>query len=132
MVIKYVLNSPIPRESLDKYELRISNTLKTCMTNGNMYDENRVVQIDFGDWQGTKVYIFPKATYQPLPFETFTTWVYYGSCSGCDTLLRLAETVDKKVKLTGYMSLCLHLLQHIRSIDIVDHNDLLKDTEDIE
>lgn len=44
---------------------------------------------------------------------------YYGSCSGCDTLLSISQydwglPTDEKVE--EYMTLCLHLVQRMKSL----------------
>lgn len=45
-----------------------------------------ITEIDNGDYQGTLLYLIPFDTYQPSASEYLMTFVYYGSCSGCDTL----------------------------------------------
>lgn len=54
----------------------------------NELDIGHITEIDNGHYQGTLIYIIPEETYQPGPEEYITTYVYYGSCSGCDTLQR--------------------------------------------
>lgn len=45
-----------------------------------------ITEIDNGDYQGTLLYLIPFDRYQPEASEYLMTFVYYGSCSGCDTL----------------------------------------------
>lgn len=76
-----------------------------------------IVEIDFGDYQGTLIYVFHEDTYQPDTEETFYTSVDYGSCSGCDTLQSITGWLDEpptEDQVKGYMDLCLHLLQHMK------------------
>ena len=47
---------------------------------------NYITKIDDGDYQGTFLFLIPEATYQPSAHEYLMTYIYYGSCSGCDTL----------------------------------------------
>lgn len=80
----------------------------------NRYDIHKLRVIDDGHYQGTQIFIIPEDTYQPNVDEYVYTYIYYGSCSGCDTLLSINEwdnglPNDKQVE--GYMMLCLHLLQ---------------------
>ena len=45
--------------------------------------------IDDGDYQGTQIFIIPLDVYQPDVNDYVITNTYYGSCSGCDTLLAI-------------------------------------------
>lgn len=75
-------------------------------------------EVDFGDYQGTLIYIFAYDTYQPSTDETFYTSVNYGSCSGCDTLLSINEyetdTKPSEKQVDKYMQLSLHLIQEMK------------------
>lgn len=78
---------------------------------------DKMTVIDDGDYQGTMLFIIPKCTYQPSKDDYITTYVSYGSCSGCDTLLGISGygtglPSDDQVK--DYMSLLLHLLQNFK------------------
>lgn len=78
------------------------------------YDTEDIHVIDDGDYQGTQIFLIHRNTYQPDICEYVYTHTYYGSCSGCDTLLSISgyggELPDKK-QIEDYMTLCLHLLQ---------------------
>ena len=81
------------------------------------FDLNKIHEIDDGDYQGTLMYLIPCETYQPSQWEYVITFVGYGSCSGCDTLLGINgyggdEPTSEQVK--EYMDLCLHILQHCK------------------
>lgn len=83
------------------------------------YDINRLHVIDDGDYQGTQLFIIPKDTYQPCPDDYIITTVSYGSCSGCDTLLSISlyeEGIPSEQQVKDYMTLCLHLLQRMKTI----------------
>lgn len=75
-----------------------------------------IIEIDNGGYQGTLVFVIPFDTYQPNECEYLMTYINYGSCSGCDTLLSLQceyryyENDDEKIK--GFMTLCKDILQN--------------------
>lgn len=52
---------------------------------------DRITMIDDGDYQGTLLFVIPFNTYQPGEGEYLMTYVGYGSCSGCDTLLSIVD-----------------------------------------
>ena len=60
------------------------------------FDLNKIHEIDDGDYQGTLMYLIPCETYQPSQWEYVITFVGYGSCSGCDTLLGISGYDDDK------------------------------------
>lgn len=81
-------------------------------------DLRNIIEIDNGDYQGTLLFIIPFDTYQPNEYEYLMTYINYGSCSGCDTLLSLQcdryyYGDDEKTKedylndkINGFMCLC--------------------------
>lgn len=52
---------------------------------------DHITMIDNGDYQGTLLFLIPFKTYQPSESEYLMTYVGYGSCSGCDTLLSIVD-----------------------------------------
>ena len=81
------------------------------------FDISKMTVIDDGDYQGTTIYIIPKDTYQPSINDYVITDNYYGSCSGCDTLLAISEYEDdlpNKEQVKEYMTIALHLVQKMR------------------
>lgn len=77
-------------------------------------DTENILVIDDGDYQGTQVFILHRDQYQPSVEDYVYTNTYYGSCSGCDTLLSINEYEDglpSESQINDYMDLCLHLLQ---------------------
>ena len=81
------------------------------------WDVDKLHRIDDGDYQGCEIFIVPKTTYQPAPYDYFITYQYYGSCSGCD-LLEGIRSYDNgtpnKEQVKEYMTLALHLLQRCK------------------
>lgn len=78
-------------------------------------DPDRIHEIDDGDYQGTLVYVIAEKRYQPSTY--YYTKVYYGSCSGCDTLeaIRSYQNTppsDEQVK--DYMMLALHIVEGLK------------------
>lgn len=81
------------------------------------YNIDAMTIVDNGDYQGSLIFIIPLDTYQPNIYETYYTYVYYGSCSGCDTLMGILYGYDDiKIKLNDLMTLILHMLQHFEPI----------------
>ena len=86
---------------------------------GTTYNTEAITAIDNGDYQGTLLYIIPRNTYQPSVEDYIFTSVYYGSCSGCDTLLSISEygsgiPSDEQIK--DYMMLCLHIVENFKRL----------------
>ena len=79
------------------------------------FDVENMTIVDDGDYQGTQIFIIPLKTYQPDIIDYIYTNTYYGSCSGCDTLLNITSyNTDEKPdeeQIKDYMTLALHLLQ---------------------
>ena len=81
------------------------------------FDIEKVHEIDDGDYQGTLLYIIPYDTYQPSCWEYVATYVDYGSCSGCDTLLGISKyegDLPDADQVKDYVGLCLNILQHCK------------------
>lgn len=80
------------------------------------FDTDNILVIDDGDYQGTQVFILHRDSYQPGVEEYVYTNTYYGSCSGCDTLLYIQDygrsrDIPDESQVDEYLTLCLHLLQ---------------------
>ena len=105
------------------YQQIVVKLFEICFTNADDYsvfDIDKMRVIDDGHYQGTKIFIIPKDTYQPSINDYITTHTYYGSCSGCDTLQSICEyneglPTEEQVK--RYMTLALHLVQKLRWLE---------------
>ncbi len=78
-------------------------------------DPERIHVIDDGDYQGTLLFIIAATGYQPS--EYWYVKVYYGSCSGCDTLESIRDYSDGKPtdeQVKDYMTLALHIVQGLK------------------
>lgn len=81
------------------------------------FNLDAVTEIDDGDYQGTLIYVIPLDTCQPSASEYVVTYVDYGSCSCCDTLLNISgygsgKPDERQIK--DYMALCLHISQRAK------------------
>lgn len=94
-------------------------------------DCESVTEIDNGDYQGTLLYLIPFDRYQPSEFEYLMTYVDYGSCSGCDTLLSIIDWGDARptdTQVNELLALCKDILTNTikpynsawRKIDLFD------------
>jgi hypothetical protein len=82
---------------------------------GDVIDPNRIHQIDDGDYQGTLLFVIADGSYQPSDY--WYVKVYYGSCSGCDTLQAICSYSDDPPtddQVEQYMTLALHVVQGLR------------------
>lgn len=84
------------------------------------FDLENMLVIDDGDYQGTQIFILPLDVYQPNEKEYVVTNTYYGSCSGCDTLMAIQEydsdKLPDKEQIKAYMVLSLHILQKCKML----------------
>ena len=84
------------------------------------FDTEHICEIDDGDYQGTQIFILHKDSYQPSIEEYVYTNTYYGSCSGCDTLLCISgydDGLPSEEQVEDYMRLALHLLQKCKYLE---------------
>lgn len=111
----------VPSDNYDCYELILEKIINYVLNDSKedcTFSSTQIVDIDYGDYQGTQILVFCKNTYQPNEDETFYTVVDYGSCSGCDTLLGILEydwgklPCEEQVK--DLMTLALHMIQKIK------------------
>jgi ABC-type nitrate/sulfonate/bicarbonate transport system substrate-binding protein len=89
--------------------------LANASDNYDKPDHTRVHEIDDGDYQGTLVYVIGAQGYQPSTY--WYVKVSYGSCSGCDTLQRIAgysNDSPNEAQIRDYMTLALHIVQGLR------------------
>ena len=96
------------------------------------YDTDNILCIDDGNYQGTLLFILHENTYQPDANDYVCTHVYYGSCSGCDTLQGIHHYSDElptEEQIKDYMQLCLHLLQHCTYMAEEESDETNKDLE---
>jgi len=85
-------------------------------------DPETIHQIDDGDYQGTLLFIIPEDCYQPHDY--WYVKVFYGSCSGCDTLLNIIDcSYDKEQQVNDLFTLALHVVQGLKKMDYYYYED---------
>ena len=95
---------------------QVINPYMAAHDNATFNIEN-VHEIDDGDYQGTLLYMIPVDIYQPSYWQYVATYVDYGSCSGCDTLLGISNyegDLPDADQVKDYVKLCLNILQHCK------------------
>lgn len=97
----------------------LGKTVVSVITNEeDNLDSGRIHKIDDGDYQGTLVFIIGAKGYQPNDY--WYVQVFYGSCSGCDTLQSIRDWEDispTDTQVMDYMSLALNIVQEIRKME---------------
>lgn len=91
-------------------------------------DTSNITKIDNGNYQGTLLFLIPFDTYQPSYNEYLMTYVYYGSCSGCDTLQSILISDDKEEILNDLVNLCKDIIMH--TINPYDHDEMFESVID--
>lgn len=100
-------------------ELIVENVLNPSIEDSwKKFDADGITVIDNGDYQGTILFMIPRKTYQPSANDYLLTYSYYGSCSGCDTLLSIQgwrndNKVPTENQVKDYMTLCKDLVCNI-------------------
>lgn len=111
--IKEAIRSDLPRS----YGA-ILKTALSVMYAGEDYgfpDYENIHMIDDGDYQGTLLFVIPEKCYQPSTY--YVTKVYYGSCSGCDTLQAILEdSEDDDTQVNDLYTLALHMIQKMEVV----------------
>lgn len=116
------------QEEYGSYEDILKKTIELCFNKykDNDFNSEKVESVDFGDYQGTLIFLFTIDTYQPSTDETYITSVSYGSCSGCDTLQSIcdyeSDQLPNEEQVNDYMTLALHIVQNIKCIGDDTHN----------
>ena len=102
LIVQHILNNPEDDDDWDNFKVE------------------QIHEIDDGDYQGTLLFLIPKNRYQPDEDEYLVTYVDYGSCSGCDTLMEIQSYDHNDLptcrQVNDYMRLCLHLIQNMKYI----------------
>lgn len=117
---KKKLETDFSQEHPESYEEILQRLIEALNPEGQEYglpDPERIKQIDWGEYQGTLVFVVGALGYQPE--EHWTVTVDYGSCSVCDTLqgLRGYEAgPPTSEQVAGYVTLALHMLQGLWKI----------------
>lgn len=111
-------------DDCNEYEKLVRILIKECLNHGEpdvIFDSSEIERIDHGDWQGTEIYLFHKKTYQPEIEDYYIFDNYYGSCSGCDTLMGIFAYTDNGSPINDkqadeIMMLLLQMVQRIECL----------------
>lgn len=111
---KETLEEELALKHPDDYEDLVQAVIKLISDGYGGPDPENIHTINDGDWQGTLVFIIPEVGYQPDDY--WYVKVYYGSCSGCDTLesIRTYTDIPDKEQVDQYMTLALHIIQGLK------------------
>lgn len=81
---------------------------------GPEWSADEITVIDNGCRQGTLLFTIPRNTFQPSEYEYLMTFINYGSCSGCDTLMAAQVYLETHEDLVeGLMHICAALVANI-------------------
>jgi hypothetical protein len=107
-------------DQYDNYEMLVKLTIELVINDEEpIYDSSKIHMIDDSDHEeGTLLFLIPKDTHQPYIEDYIVTSVYYGSCSGCDTLQGIhnhkTDFLPIESQINDFMKLCLNIIQEIR------------------
>lgn len=114
----YIKTNPMGK--YDEYKELAKLVVSTIIDDNFAINDDEITVLDHGDYQGTQIIIFHKDTYQPGTYDYIYTSVDYGSCSGCDTLLRVNryefENLPDDEQVKDFMSLFMHLFQNFHTM----------------
>lgn len=112
----------IAEKHIDSYEELVQTLIEELVRDDKKlgFDPKRIKVVDFGEYQGTLVFVIGGTGYQPS--DHWYVKVGYGSCSGCDTLQSIHDysqlnkpPTPKQIK--DYWTLMLHVVQGIRKME---------------
>lgn len=103
-------------------EIVIELFKKIINSNNEKYDINNIDIIDNGNYSGSQIFILHKSKYSPDVSEYIYTYVYYGSCSTCDTLKSIywdyeQGEISENETVSELMTIALHLLQRCKRFE---------------
>lgn len=104
------------------YKELVIALIENCLNYNVKSDERISTDIDIsdhGDYQGTQIFLIHRECYQPGCEDYWIFDNYYGSCSGCDTLLSISlydNGLPTDSQVEEYMTLCLQLVQRMKSL----------------
>jgi len=110
-----------PQSEYDSYKAILEKIYQLVVIEKGGYemDYKKMTEIDDGHYQGTLLFLTPTNSYQPSIEDYLITHVYYGSCSGCDTLQAIHNYDDglpSESQVRDYMMLALHLIQNMKEL----------------
>ena len=98
----------------DLVKLVVTEVLNKNNNHDIEWDAENITTVDNGDYQGTMIYLIPLKTYQPSEYEYLMAYVWYGSCSGCDTLQSIqCGYPTEEEQINDYVGLCRDIVRSI-------------------
>lgn len=123
MVIQELGKSDVPHLQYETLMTWLVETINPKQ-DYDLPDPTRITRLDYGDYQGTLVFVVAAVGYQPS--QVWATTVSYGSCSYCDALESAVSSVgygdDERDEASvtkaadQVMTLMLHMLQRMKEI----------------
>lgn len=107
------LREALEQFDFDKHYMSYKVLMSLIITHilEDKWDSENFTTIDDGDYQGTLLFVIPERTYQPGAGNYLMTYVGYGSCDCCDTMLSILGGSDSRVD--DLMTLALHMVQRM-------------------
>lgn len=103
---------------LDIVEAVVAHVLNDGEYKRGKWDVANITEIDNGNYQGTLLYLIPQNTSQPTEYEYLMTYVGYGSCAICDTLIAIQRygkgqhLTDNQIK--SFMALSKDIITNMK------------------
>ena len=94
------------------YEELFKLTVDTILEEKDLNTKN-ITLIKNGEYQGTLIFIIYDSYYQSSPWDYYMTYIYYGSCSVCDTLQRVYYDDLEEEKLKDLMYICKNFIENM-------------------
>ena len=117
---KVAIEAEIAKAQISSYDelvrIVVENVTDDDYTDHNP-DPERIHCINDGAYQGTLVFVIACKGYQPSRY--WAVKIYYGSCSGCDTLQSISDYSSEPPngeQIKDYMTLALHIVQGLVEI----------------
>ena len=112
-----------PKSEYSNYENIVRKTIELVLNTGergfNQFDLTKLCELKYGDYSGDYLYIIPKDSADDIR-ECIYFSIYYGSCSGCDTLEGLnnyEKRLPDEQQIKEYMQLSLNIIQSIKHFE---------------
>lgn len=91
---------------------------KTAENDWEEFSVKDRTKINDGDYQGTLLFFCHRCMYQPSIYEYYWTHIDYGSCTGCDTMLRAEDAYryDPDAGIEQLYLIMLHMAENMKPL----------------
>ena len=117
-----------PQSEYDEYEKIVKLVCKIILKDKYGFsgdyetvNDTDIWEINNGCHHGSIIFVLTPHQVEPKPTDYIWTYVYYGSCSECDALLRISDYEDglpNEQQVKDYMTLALHLFQRLQHFKV--------------